>query len=444
MNTDKSASTPISRRSALGAIASGLAAPFVFRHTAGAAPSETVLHASFGASGMAFGDIGSLTASKNLKLVAVAEVDLARVAEVKKRFPDVHVYQDWRELLDKEKSLDSCNISTPDHMHAPITMRAIQRGLHVYTQKPLTQTIYEARQLAKAAADKKIVSQMGIQIHSAAEHRTIVAIIQSFALGKVLEVHSWSGKQWGDRNQRPHRVDEVPKDMDWDKWLGVAPERAFIKGYYHPAEWRKRLDFGTGTFGDMGCHILDPVFASVAINKPLSVISEGDEPNQDSWGLNNLVKFEFRGTKYTLEPFKLTWYNGDLRPPKEILDKAGVEKVAGQGSIYIGTEGVMYSPYVAFPTLLPAEKFKDMKLPRLGGQDHYLQFVEAVRGNDKTSAPFSYSGPLTEAVLLGCLSTRFANTKLTWDSNKLKFADNEKASAFVRKTYRKGWEVEGL
>ena len=214
--------TPITRRSALGAMAAGLTAPFVFRHTAGAAPSETVLHASFGASGMAGSDIGSLTRSKNLKLVAVAEVDLARVADVKKKFPDVRVYQDWRELLDKEKSLDSCNVSTPDHMHAPITMRAIQRGLNVYTQKPLTQTIYEARQLAKAAADKKIVSQMGTQIHSAAEHRTIVAIIQSFAIGKVLEVHSWSGKQWGDRNLRPHLVDPVPKEMDWVSFVPIS------------------------------------------------------------------------------------------------------------------------------------------------------------------------------------------------------------------------------
>jgi predicted dehydrogenase len=440
MNSD----APLTRRSALGAMAAGLTAPFVFRHHAGAAPSETVLHASFGANGMAFSDIGSLTASKHLKLVAVAEVDLARVGEVKKRFPDVRVYQDWRELLDKEKSLDSCNVSTPDHMHAPITMRAIQRGLNVYTQKPLTQTIYEARQLAKAAAEKKIVSQMGTQIHSAAEHRTIVAIIQSGAIGKVTEVHSWSEKDWGDKNPRPTRVDPIPKEMNWDAWLGVAAERPFIKGYYHPGVWRKRLDFGTGTFGDMGCHILDPVFTSLALTSPKSVLSEGDEPNADSWGLNTLVKYTFPGTKYTSDELALTWYNGELRPPKHILGMAGTDLVAGQGSIYIGSDGVMYSPYIGFPVLLPVEKFRDAKLPRMGGQDHYLQFVEAVRGNDKTSTPFSYSGPLTESVLLGCLSTRFPKTKLAWDAEKLQVTGNEKATSFVRRTYRKGWEVEGL
>jgi predicted dehydrogenase len=150
-------------------------------------------------------------------------------------------------------------------MHAPITMRAMQQGLHVYTQKPLTQAIYEARQLARVAAEKKLVSQMGIQIHSHDVHRTVVATIQAGAIGKVKEVHSWSGKHWGDRNPRPNRMDKVPETLNWNFWLGVAAERPFIKGYYHPGEWRKRLDFGTGTFGDMGCHILDPVFTSLAL-----------------------------------------------------------------------------------------------------------------------------------------------------------------------------------
>jgi predicted dehydrogenase len=388
----------ITRRAALGSLAAGLAAPFVFRHYTQAAPSETLNHASFGAAGMAFADIGSLSGSKNLKLVAVADVDLGRVGQVKKRFPGVRVYQDWRQLLDKEKDLNSVNVSTPDHMHAPITMRAMQQGLHVYTQKPLTQTIFEARQLAKVAAEKKIVSQMGIQIHSHEVHRSVVAIIQSGVIGKVTEVHSWSGKQWGDPNPRPMKTDPVPEGLDWNGWLGVAAERPFIAGYYHPGNWRKRLDFGTGTFGDMGCHILDPVFSALALTAPTSVRSEGDAPNEDSWGLNTLVKYVFPGTRHTADPVNLTWYNGELRPPAEVAQKTGAAK--------LGSEGVMYSPYIAFPTLLPVEKFKDMKLARVPGQNHYLQFVEACRGNGTTSTPFSYSGPLTESVLLGCLATR--------------------------------------
>src|SRR5271157_5016011 len=182
----------LTRRTALKWLATtGLTAPFVFRKHATAAPSETVYHASFGASGMAGSDIGSLTASKNLKLVAVADVDLSHTADVKKRFPDVKVYQDWRELLDKEKHLNSVNVSTPDHMHGSITMRALQQGLHVYTQKPLTQTIFEARQVTHVATKKKLVTQMGIQIHSEGVHRTVVATIQSGAIGKVKEVYSW-------------------------------------------------------------------------------------------------------------------------------------------------------------------------------------------------------------------------------------------------------------
>src|SRR4051794_33509245 len=194
------------RRSALkrfAAAGAGFAAPMVFRPHAGAAPSETVYHASFGASGMARADIGSITASKYIKLVAVADVDLRNTESIKKRFPGVKVYQDWRELLDKEKHLDSVNVSTPDHMHAPITMTALQHGLNVYTQKPMTQTIYEARQVARVAREKKLITQMGIQLHSSAIHRTIVATIRSGAIGKVKEVHSWSGKRWGDRKPRP-------------------------------------------------------------------------------------------------------------------------------------------------------------------------------------------------------------------------------------------------
>src|SRR3954452_22621147 len=186
-------------------------------------------------------------------------------------------------------------------MHAVITMRAIQQGLHVYTQKPLTQTIYEARQLTLEARRRKIVSQMGIQIHSHAVHRTVVEIIHGGAIGRVREVHSWSNKDWGDRNPRPDRRDPVPNNLSWDGWLGVAADRPFIRGYYHPGQWRKRLDFGTGTFGDMGCHILDPVFASLGSPTPQSVRSEGGAPNADNWGLDSQVRYVFAGTQYTTD-----------------------------------------------------------------------------------------------------------------------------------------------
>ena len=434
-----------SRRLALQSLAAAtFGAPAIYRAHGHSAPSETVLHASFGAGGMAMADLSSLTESKKLRLVAVADVDTSRFGEIKKRFPDTNCYQDWRELLDKEKNLDSANISTPDHMHAPITMSAMNRGLHVYTQKPLTQTIYESRQLAKVAAEKKLVSQMGIQIHSHVIHRTVVALVQEGAIGQVKAAHSWSGKQWGDRNPRPTRVDKIPANFGWDQWLGVAAERPFITSYYHPGEWRKRLDFGTGTFGDMGCHILDPVFSALAVGNPLTVESVGDAPNADSWGLDVQVRYVFPGTRYTTDRVELTWYNGSLRPPAELKALVGNRELNDQGSIYIGTKGVMYSPYIGPPVLFPEEKFTGYKMPEPGGNNHYLQFVEAVRGNGQTSAPFSFAGPLTESVLLGCLATRFKGQKLAWDSPTMRVTNVPEANAFVRRTYRKGWEVAGL
>jgi predicted dehydrogenase len=320
----------------------------------------------------------------------------------------------------------------------------MNRGLHVYCQKPLTQTVHESRRLAEVAADKKLVTQMGIQVHSNAIHKLVVQLIHDGAIGKVKEVHSWSGKSWGDTNPKPKRTDPVPEGLNWDVWLGVASERPFIGGgYYHPGNWRKRLDFGTGTFGDMGCHILDPVFGALGVGNPLSIRSELPGPNDYNWSLDVRVKYVFPGSKYTTETVSLTWYNGDVRPPQEIAKQVG-GKLAYQGSVYIGEKGVMYSPYVDRPILLPADRFAGFKMPAIQSDDHYLQFVEAVRGNGKTSTPFSYSGPLTEMVLLGCLATRFEKQDLKWDTKALKFTNNDAASAFVKKEYRKGFEAEGL
>lgn len=438
------AHTPISRRTALKVAAASLAAPAVFRAHAKAAPNDTLLHVSVGGGGMARADINSLSSHKNLKLVAFAEVDTKRAAELLKNFPDAKHYTDWREMFDKEK-FDSVNVSTPDHTHASPTMRAIRAGKHVYTQKPLTQTLHEARQLTLAAKEHKIVSQMGIQIHSAREHRTVVATIRAGLIGKVKEVHSWSGKSWGDNSPRPDVNDPVPESFKWDLWLGPVAERPFIAGgYYHPGNWRKRLDFGTGTFGDMGCHILDPVFESMDLKTVLGVRSEGEAPNDHNWALHCKAVYTFQGTEHTTDTVKITWYNGNLRPDESVAGKLGDIKLPGQGSIYIGTDGILYSPYIGMPVLLPAEKFQEVKLPVEQGKNHYHEFVDACLGNAKTSAPFEYSGPLTEMVLLGCLSTRFPKETLEWDSANLKFTNNQKANQFVRREPRKGWEEPGL
>lgn len=436
-----------SRRSFLkwGA-ASAIAVPFFTRNLMSAPPSGQVLHASFGASGMAFADITSLAAHPATRVVAVAEVDTNRVVEFKKKFPDARVYSDYRVLLEKEKELNSVNVSTPDHMHGPIGMAALQHGLAVYGQKPLTHDIYETRRLTEVARQKGLVTQMGIQIHSNREYRMAVQLVQSGRIGKVKEVHTWSSKEWGDNGPMPKREDKVPAGFDWDLWLGVCEPRPFIgDGWYHPGNWRKRLDFGTGTFGDMGCHIFDPVFKALALTAPVSVRSEGAAPNEHSWATNAIVHYVFPETPYTIPgTIPITWYDGHQRPPKDIIALLGDHPFPDQGSILIGTEGIMVIPHIALPALLPESKFADFKLPKVEGADHWKQFIDAVRGVGKTSAGFDYSGPLTESVLLGSVASRFPKTTLEWDAAKLKFTNVKEANQFVRRRYRKGWKTRGL
>ncbi len=428
--------------------ASVIAAPSFVRELISKPPSRRVRHASFGADGMAGSDIGSITSHADVQLVAVAEVDTARGANIRQRFANgTNFYQDWRVLLDKEgRNLDSVNVSTPDHMHAPIAMSAMQLGLHAYVQKPLCHDIYEVRRLTEYARERRLVTQMGIQIHSAVEYRLAVRLVQDGTIGKVREVHTWSSKKWGDPAPRPERRDPVPASLNWDWWLGVAPETAFIgNGYYHPGNWRKRLDFGTGTFGDMGCHIYDPVFAALALTAPTSVRSEGPAPGRHNWANDALIHYVFPGTRYTDgDTVRVTWYDGDQRPPREAQALIAPNKLPDQGSIVIGAKGVLLIPHVARPVLCPQNQFRDFRMPEVRGDNHYHQFVNAVKGEGRTSAGFDYSGPLTEAVLLGGVATHFPKTTLEWDAAKLSFRGNADANRLVRRAYRKGWEVNGL
>jgi predicted dehydrogenase len=270
-------------------------------------------------------------------------------------------------------------------------------------------------------------------------------VIQSGAIGKIQEVHAWSGKKWGDTDPVPDRTDPLPPTLDWNQWLGVAPVHKFLAGYYHPSEWRKRVDFGTATFGDMGCHIYDPPFTALQLTVPLSVRSEGPAPNQFNWALNSVIHYVFPGTPFTEgKQVAVTWYDGDERPPEAVAALAGARRLPLEGSIFIGTEGVMLLPHTAYPILLPEDKYKGYNITRLPADDHYFQFVDAVLGKAKTSASFDYSGPLTEAVLLGPVATRFPKTTLQWNAAKLKFTNSPEATRYVRRTYREGWKVPGL
>lgn len=431
-----------SRRSLLRLLGTTVAgAPFVSSNLLARTAGTPLRHASFGADGMAWADLTQIANCKNVEIVAVCDVDLNRTANARNQFPKARIYQDWRELLEKEAdNIDSVNVSTPDHMHAPIALAAMQLGKHVYGQKPLAHDLYEVRRMTEMAKKKGLVTQMGIQVHSSAYYRIAVKVIQDGAIGKIKEVHSWSSKTWGDPSALPETSDPVPEGFDWDMWLGVCAARPFIGGgYYHPGNWRKRLDFGTGTLGDMGCHILDPVFEGIGLSSPLSVRSEGPAPTASNWAIDGKVVYTFGGTPMTGgEQLQVTWYDGKSRPPAEVTALVAGVDFPDQGSVFIGTEGVMLLPHTALPTLFPTEKFKDYKLPRVKGLNHWELFVEACRGNGKTNADFAYAGPLTEAILLGGIASIFPETKLDWNNRDLSFNLPE-ANRHVRRNYRKGW-----
>lgn len=395
---------------------------------------------------MAWATLRGIATHPSVDLICVADVDTARTERVKTSYPQAQLHQDWRKMLAQEhKNLDAICVGTPDHMHAPQAMRAMQYGLHVYCQKPLTSHVHEARQLAKYAQAHRLVTQMGIQVHSAAEYQVAVNLVHAGAVGKIKEVHAWSNKKWGDLTPRPTQTDPVPATLDWENWIGVAKPVSYITDYYHPENWRKRLEFGTGTFGDMGCHIYDPVFGALGLTAPLSVRAEGPAPAEGNWAINAIVKYVFPGTAYTEgKTVAVTWYDGDERPPQSIQALIEGKPLPDQGSILVGTKGVMLIPHVAFPVLFPQADFGDFKLPEIAKKDHYHEFVNAIKGQGSTSAAFSYSGPLSETVLLGSLATRFPKTTLEWDSARLSFKNEKAANVFLKRKYRAGWKMKGL
>jgi len=409
-------------------------------------PSEKLNLASIGVGGQGGGDIGCLAAGP-IQMIAVCDVHEGNRKAAAARFPAAKMFGDWRELLDQlDKKIDAVSVSTPDHMHAPISMSAIHRGKHVYCQKPLTHTIHEARQIAAAARQAKVVTQMGIQIHSSIEYRMATELIQSGAIGKIKEVHSWSDRPgWPQGRSRPKGQSPVPNELNWDHWLGVAPQRPYVEGAYAPFVWRGILDFGCGALGDMGCHIIDPPFAALKLTSPNIVWVEGPGCTDDMFPEWEIIHYEFPGNEYAAgKTLSLTWYDGHHLPAESLVPLGKDQHLPGNGSIFIGEKGSILLPHVGGPQLLPREKFAGYKRPKLAGRDHYVQWVNACLGTDTASANFDFAGTLTETVLLGVLAARFPGKKLQWDAANLQVTNLPEANHFVRSTYRQGWEVEGL
>jgi len=393
--------------------------------------------AHIGVGGMGAADLSSIASHPSVEVSALCDVDADRLASAHLKYPDAKVFSDYRVLFEKMgRKIDAVIVSTPDHTHGPAAMVAMDMGKAVYCQKPLTRLVSEARVLKRLAEEKNLVTQMGIQIHSFKEYRSSVQLIQSGIIGKVHTVHAWSPKGWGFDGPAPEGSDPVPDYLDWNLWLGTAPERPYKKEIYHPAQWRKILDFGGGALGDMGCHILDTPFSALELDLPVSVMSSCREPNGFAHPEKSVTTYEFSGTPYTSESLKCIWYDGEGAPDKHAdLQLPGKKKLPGQGAVFVGEKGSLLLPHWTYPELIVDGKFEKLEYPALEEKDHYHQFIDACLDRDSCSTPFSYASKLSEAVLLGVLAHRFPEKLLHFDKDIQAFQEAE-ANQWLDAEYR--------
>lgn len=407
------------------------------------AANSQVNIACVGVGGKGWSDM--LETSVGHRIVAICDIDEERLAKAKEKFPDARTYTDWRKLLE-QPGIDAVTVSTPDHMHAAITISAMELGKHAFTQKPLTHSVFEARKMTELAASKGLVTQMGIQHHATRRLKLAVHAIREGVIGKVSEVHTWTdrpGNFWKQGLERPAGGSAAPAGVHWDHWLGVAPERPYVAGLYHPFHWRGWWDFGTGALGDMGCHILDPVVNSLELGPPRTVAAEGPAPHPESGPLWCIVHYEFPGTQHTTETLRLTWYEAGKQPPREIFQAPADWKGTDNGVLFLGERGNLFVGFPEMPELFPKAKFRDYSWPDFQDHNHYTEWTAAIAEGGSTSCPFSYSGPLTETVLLGNVAYR-TGQKIVWDSQQLRVVNAPEAAQLIRREYRRGWEVPGL
>jgi len=397
------------------------------------AANDKLQIACIGTANQADANIGAVA---DQEIVAVCDIDDNYLERAKQRFPNARFYNDYRELIHAEKGkVDAVVVSTADHNHAPATIRAIRNKMHVYCEKPLSHTVAEARLIAEEAQKAGVATQLGTQIHAQDNYRRVVEVINSGAIGAVNEVHVWVGKGWGG-GDRPEGGEKPPATLHWDLWLGPAPERPFVPGRYHPAQWRRWWDFGNGTLGDMGCHYIDLPFWALDLRHPTACSAEGPPVHPETCPVGLIVRYEFpaRGNK---PPVKLTWYDGNLTPQ----EVAG-QRVPGSGVMFIGSEGMMFADYSNY-RLFPTEKFAAFKPPEptiphsIG---HHAEWLAACRNGTPTTCNFNYSGALSEAVLLGNVAYR-TGQRIEWNAQTLRVTNSPAADALIRKSYRAGWEV---
>lgn len=405
--------------------------------------------AHIGVGNMGRNDLKAIASHQQVDVVALCDVDTNILSAAKKLHPNAKTYSDYRVMFkEMGEKIDAVIVSTPDHTHAPASMMAMQMAKPVYCQKPLTHHVTEARKMRKLAEEKNLVTQMGIQVHSFYDYKLATLLIQSGIIGKVDTVRAWSTKNWGYDGPKPKGMDPVPERLDWNLWLGAAEERPYKEGIYHPKNWRKLMDFGCGTLGDMGVHIFDTPYNALELDVPRTITTNCRKPNGFGFPEKNMVTYEFPGTKHTAETLKWVWYDGEgADMQREDLMLPDGEQLHDQGAMFIGEKGRLYLPHFQIlPKLIVNGEYQDIDVEKFGlgkpvrdyeseGKKHYHQFVDACLGKDEASAPFSYASRLTETILLGTIAGRFPNQTLHWDAKAAKFAEDE-ANQYLDSKYR--------
>lgn len=414
-------------------------------------PSDKLNLAFVGISGKGAHNIKEL---KEQNIVALVDVDWREnVQKVFNAFPKANKYKDFRVMLEKEKDIDAVVISTPDHTHGVIAMAAIKAGKHVYCEKPLAHSIYETREITKAAKEYGVQTQMGNQGHSWEDIRKFYEHIKAETIGKVTEVHAWcdrpAGGGWVSFPHgivRPTGDYKIPKKLDWDLWLGPVQDRPYHPAYL-PAKWRGFVDFGCGALGDFGCHTLDPAFWALDLGSPESVIASTSnlipKRKYDTYPTSSIITYKFP-ERQEQPAVKLVWYDGGILPLHD--DRFRDLPYPACGGLVLGEKGIIIhgSHGASDFKVLPFDKNMEVETPPElieRNKGHHVDWVEAIKTGKPASANFNYGGPLTETVLLGTAASFFRNQELKWDNVNMKVTNIEAANAVIKPEFRTGWTL---
>ncbi|MCC5905813.1 MAG: Gfo/Idh/MocA family oxidoreductase [Balneolaceae bacterium] len=405
-------------------------------------PSDKLNVAGIGIGGMGRVNLNEIAETENI--VALCDVDWSEtVGEVFKTYPKAKRYKDYRVMLDTQEDIDAVVISTPDHTHAVISMEAIRRGKHVYTEKPLTYTLHEARELTKAAKESNVATQMGNHGQAEDATRRLREMIWDEVIGTIHHVHVWTDRPiWPQGITRPSYSEPVPSSLDWDLFIGPVPMQLYHSSY-HPFNWRGWWDFGTGALGDIGCHSFDPVFRALKLKYPVSVQAVSTQVNADTFPLGSIVEYDFPARE-GMPPVKLTWYDGGLRPTRIPGIEDGV-RIGNGGVMYVGSNGMILNGEILPESLKNSYEPPEPYLPSSPG--HRMEWILACKGGDPAGSNFDWAGPLTETVLLGNIALRpelraeLGTQVLKFNPETLSFPNLPEADQFAHYEYRDGWKL---